>query len=318
MKRFIPFLVLQFVFLSLQAQQLPLFTQYRENTGVINPAAVPYSYMLYEHNISAGVSYRAQWTGLASAPRTQTLRGEYMSVDYEPVNILAGGALMNDQTGPTGFTGLYGRIAGIVSGDPYYGGISVGLSFGAVQYRVRVPDLILRDAGDIEATDNRQQIFPDVGAGVYAYQRILDGPFEDDIVYGGVSVPQALGLDLEFQDENGGFNTQRVQHFYGHIGFYKFLYDDSFLEPSVWVKYAPDAPVNVDVNLRYQMAFNVWVGAGYSTAGTVNLETGLAVGDGSGYGGNFRIGYGFGHSFTSFGPFVGTTHEINLAYSIGN
>lgn len=318
MKRFLLIICLNLFFVSLQyAQQLPLFTQYRENAGVINPAAVNYSYLLYEHNISAGISYRNQWSGLVAAPKTQTFRGEVMTTDYEPVNLIAGGYLINDQTGPTGFTGFYGRIGGIVSEDPYYGGLSAGITFGAVQYRVKTKDLILRDAGDITATEDHQKIFPDVGVGIFAYQRILGGALEDDIVYGGISVPQALGLDLEFPDENGSFNTKRVQHIYGQVGFYKFLYDDSFIEPSIWVKYAPEAPVHVDLNLRYQMAFNVWVGAGYSSAGSIHLETGLVMGDESSYS-NFRIGYGFDHSFTSFGPFVGTTHEINIAYSIGN
>lgn len=318
MKRFLLIIWLNLALYSIQyAQQLPLFTQYRENAGVINPAAVNYAYMLYEHNISAGISYRSQWTGLTAAPKTQTFRGEYMTVDYEPVNLLAGGYLINDQTGPTGFTGFYGKIGGVLSEDPYYGGISAALSFGAVQYRVNVTDLILRDAGDITATDDHHKIFPDVGVGIFAYQRILGGALEDDIVYGGVSVPQALGLDLEFADENGSFNTKRVQHMYGQLGFIKFLYDDSFIEPSIWVKYAPEAPVHVDINLRYQMAYNVWVGAGYSSAGGIHLETGLLIGDKSSYS-NFRVGYGFGHSFTSFGPFVGTTHEINIAYSLGN
>ena len=38
----------------------------------------------------------------------------------------------------------YGRIGGLLSDDPYYGGFSVGLSFGMVQYRVKpvVPCLL--------------------------------------------------------------------------------------------------------------------------------------------------------------------------------
>ena len=47
--------------------------------------------------------------------------------------MVVGGYLINDQTGPTGFTGAYGRFAGIISDDPYFGGLSFGISLGVVQ-----------------------------------------------------------------------------------------------------------------------------------------------------------------------------------------
>ena len=60
------------------AQQLPLFTQYREQIGIINPAAIQGDYFIYEHNVSMGGSYRRQWVGLDNAPTTQTIHGQYM------------------------------------------------------------------------------------------------------------------------------------------------------------------------------------------------------------------------------------------------
>ena len=85
------------------------------------------------------------------------------------VALQAGGFLVNDQTGPTGFTGAYGRIAGIVTDDPTYGGLSIGLSAGMVQYRVKSSDIILRDANDQLGTVDQNQLFPDVGLGVFFY-----------------------------------------------------------------------------------------------------------------------------------------------------
>lgn len=302
----------------LKAQQIPLFTQYREYGSLINPAMVPNAYIPYEHDFTAGVSYRSQWTELTSAPRTAVLRGEFMTTDYSPVNLVFGGHIVHDQTGPTGFTGVYGRIGGIVSDDPYYGGFGIGLSAGLVQYRVDVTELRFRDQEDAILNDDQSKLFPDVGLGVYAYKRLTSGFLEESVVYAGISVPQTLGLDLEFADEDGSFNTQRVQHFYGLLGMYKFFDDGSYLEPSAWVKYVPGAPVNVDFNLRYQMAFNLWIGAGYSTANSIHLETGLLLGDDVNFGSDhLRIGYGFDYHFTSFGPFVGPAHEINVAFSMG-
>ncbi len=296
---------------SLSAQQLSLFTQYREHNSVVNPAAVNSDYLIFEQNVSFGASYRAQWSGLEGAPRTQVLRGEFLADDMRGVSIMAGGHLINDQTGPTGFTGLYGRFGGIISDDPLYGGIAFGISGGIVQYRVDANDLRLREAGDIELMNDQTQLYPDVGLGVFAYTMVDN----QDYVYGGVSVPQVIGLDLTFQDETGEFLTQRVQHFYAQAGYIKFFDDYTFLEPSVWVKYVPNAPINVDVNLRYQFAGAFWVGAGGSSAQTAHLEAGVLIGDTVGYGQNLKVGYGYDYSFSSFGPTVGGAHEINLSYS---
>jgi type IX secretion system PorP/SprF family membrane protein len=299
------------------SQQLTLFSQYRENQTIINPAAIGSSYFAYEENLSFGASYRRQWQGFENAPTTATLRGEYLFADGNTINLLAGGYLINDQTGPTGFTGLYGRVGGLLSDDPYYSGISVGLSFGAVQYRIDASDIRLRQQNDVLATDNQTKIFPDVGVGVFAYTRLNGGSFFDgDYLYGGVSIPQVIGLDLTFQGNNGEFYTKRVQHFYGMLGFYKFFSDDSFIEPSVWVKYAPNTPVNADFNLRYQMAQNFWIGLGGATAKTMHIETGVLLGENIGLSNTLRIGYGYDYSFSAFGPSTGGSHEINITYSL--
>lgn len=310
MTRILPLLLLSLAPIAVFAQQLSLFTQYRENATLINPAAIEGDYFAYGQNMTFGVSYRAQWVGLANGPRTQTLRGSYLNTDYSGVTLLAGGHLINDQTGPTGFTGVYGRIGGVVSGDPEYSGLSIALSAGLVQYRVDASKIRLRDPDDVIGEQDQAQLFPDVGLGIYYYQMVGDG----DFFYTGVSVPQVIGLDLTFQDENGEFYTKRVQHFYGLLGFYKFFDNDSFLEPSIWVKYAPNAPINADINLRYQMPSSFWIGTGVSTGGNFHMDAGIILGQNT-FDNTIRIGYGFDYSFSSFGPTAGSTHEINLTLS---
>jgi type IX secretion system PorP/SprF family membrane protein len=317
MNRFTLLFYLLLAATGLTAQQLSLFTQYRENTTLINPAAVESDFLAYGQNISFGASYRAQWVGLDNAPTTQTVRGTYLATGMSGVALQAGGHIINDQTGPTGFTGFYGRIAGIVTDDPEYGGFSVGLSAGFVQYRVRASELDLRDEGDLIGSVDQSQMNPDVGVGVFFYKAI-GGRFVDNYIYGGISVPQVLGLDLTFKDDQNDFTTQRVRHYYGLLGFYKFFDNGSFLEPSVWVKYVENAPTNVDVNLRYQLPVALWIGAGGSTAGTVHLETGFVLGENVGFDNFVRLGYGYDYSFSSFGPSAGSTHELNVAFSFFN
>ena len=296
------------------AQQLSLFTQYRENATLLNPAAVSGDYLSQEQNLTIGATHRVQWTGFENAPRTQTLRANFLYTGGDGVHPSMGGYLVNDQTGPTGFTGLYGQFGAVVSRDPRFGGIAAGLSGGLVQYRVDATQLRTREAGDVLGSTSQSQLFPDVGLGVFAYKLIEGNFLRDDYVYGGVSVPQLIGLNLTFQNEAGEFSTQRIQHAYLTAGLYHFLRDDNFIEPSVWVKYAPNAPVQVDINVRYQLANAFWVGTGGNTAGAAHLEGGVLLGNR--YGNQLKIGYGFDYSFAAFGPFLGPTHEINLTYAM--
>lgn len=297
------------------SQQLPIYTQYRENASIINPAAVPVDYLAFEQNVSFGISYRNQWVGLDNAPTTATLRGDYLYAEDGVFNFTAGGHVIHDQTGPTGFTGLYGRFGGMITDDPYYGGIGIGIAGGMVQYRVNVTELRLRDREEVLTADNQTQWNPDVGVGLFAYKRLEGAKSNGDILYGGLSAPQLLGLDLEFRDETGDFFQQRIYHAYANVGFIKFFRNEGFIEPSAWVKYAPNSPVNVDFNLRYQMKNNFWIGVGAATAGTSHLEIGVLIGENLGFDNNLKIGYGFDYHFTKFGPETGTTHEVHLSYA---
>ncbi|MFM8450155.1 MAG: PorP/SprF family type IX secretion system membrane protein [Haliscomenobacter sp.] len=303
---------------SLIGQQLSLFTQYRENFSVINPAAVETDFLAFGNNISLGTSYRTQWVGLPGNPTTQTLRGSFLADGMRGVAMQAGGYLINDQTGPTGFTGVYGRVAGIVTDDPAYGGLSIGLSAGMVQYRIKSSQIILRDENDVLGTFDQSQLFPDVGLGLFFYKAVGNGYGAGNYFYSGISVPQVFGLDFSFQNPDGSFYAKRVQHIYGQLGFYKFFGNDSFLEPSLWVKYAANAPANVDLNLRYQMPGAMWIGAGGASSGSVHLETGFTLGNNLGLDQTLKLGYGFDYSFSSFGPTAGSTHEVNISFSFHN
>lgn len=221
---------------------------------------------------------------------------------------------MNDQTGPTGFTGVYARIGAVISGDPEYSGLAIALSGGMVQYRVNADEFNLRDPNDVVGMTSQTELFPDVGAGIYFYQ-MLSGAMDGDMFYAGLSVPQVAGIDLTFKNDDGEFAVQRLQHFYGMVGLYHFFRNDGFLEPSLWVKYVDGAPVNADLNLRYQTPNSIWIGTGVSTAGNFHFEAGFNLGDNVGLYNNVKIGYGYDYSFSSFGPTVGDTHELQISYS---
>ncbi len=290
-------------FSNLSAQQLPIFTQYRANRGFINPAAFDIENFESRTNLSFGTSIRNQWTGLQSGPKTQTIFGTYIR-DMGGVGLVTGFNLVNDQADRVGYTGLYGRVGGILSSNLEDYGISFGLSLGAVQYRVDLTGLE-NNNDPLLASGNNKQINPDAGVGVFAYTAV-----GDDYLYGGLSVPQVLGLDLTFKTPDSEFNTQRIRHYYGLIGYYLDLNDDySYIEGSAWVKYVANVPLNVDFNLRYQMGKYLWIGGGYNTGKVMHGEFGIIFGEDS----IIKLGYGFDTPLSGISNFFGNTHEINIA-----
>ncbi len=302
------------------AQQLPLFTQYRDNLGIINPAAPHIDFFTQKTPISVGLSYRKQWTGLENAPTTQVLRYEHiMAYTGNSFSPIFGTYILRDVTGPLGMTGLYGKFGAAMTDDAEEGGFSAALSAGVVGYHLDTDKVRTRDAGDLVASGRSTRLFPDVGLGIFYWKR-LDGNgfFEDDMLSGGISVPQVLGLNLQFKNDAQTYATKRIQHFYGQFSWLHSIDEnEKYIQPSIWVKYAPNAPLNVDMNVRYQLVPALWIGTGASTGGNFHAETGFNIGENAGLDGLLKIGYGFDYSFSRFGPFAGSTHEFNLTYSFG-
>lgn len=305
------------------AQQLPLFTQYRDQWSFINPATINADYFFYDTRKKGtiGLSYRRQWLHLNDGPHTQHFRGEYI-LSNQRTSLVTGGYVLNDQTGPTGFTGLYGRVAGIIKvrPDPYYGFFSIGFNIGAVQYRNNTIGAITTDGigQDLAINEcNCKQIFPDVGIGLF-YQTLIN---RKDNVYIGLSVPQIFSLDVKFNTDTGQpIQQRRIQHFYLVAGVYKSVSDLIAVEPSIWLRYVENAPLSIDTNVRVKLAVdeegthNLVLGGGYSLNKTMHLEfSWLIWGDSV-----LKFGFAYDHSWNvRYNKDFGSSFEFNLAYSFG-
>lgn len=305
-----------FIFLSknLFSQQLPIFTQYREYHSYINPANLSPDYIMQEYNLSLGASYRIQWVGIEDAPRSLFFKADYIHRTKAAFDLSFGGYLLGMNTDPIRWNGAYGKVAALFTKDPYYGAFSVGFTFGALQYQVGIDNLNPFHVNDvIIQNNNQQQMIPDLGVGLFYYKQFADGMWEGDMIYGGLSMPQLLGLNLKFQDETGNFSIQQLRHIYGVAGFYKYFNEQSFIEPSVWFKYAPNAPMQFDMNIRYQHQQLFWVGTGMSSSKILHFEGGVYFNSGKDKN-RIKLGYGFDYSLAKYGNVFGTAHEINLAF----
>lgn len=298
------------------AQQLPLYGLYRENWGVINPAAVSGDFFRYDYELSVGLTYRRQWVNIEGAPQTQQAYAEFVPNSRQIHGLLGGLYVQNDQIGPLGQTGAYIRLAGItLTDDPTFGALNIGATAGLVQYRLRTEDLRPRDPGDIKTLEPQREVKTDVSAGLFFYRDMGLGGYQGSFFFAGLSASQILEQATIFENVTDEYRITREAHFHGMAGIYIAPTDQSYIEASAWAKYAENTPLQIDFNIRYQMDNVLWIGGGYSTAHMMLLEGGLLLRDiGSSSGAGLRIGYGYSTSFSEFGPAFGSTHEINLTY----
>jgi len=316
MKTLYAFLLLLFFSKALVAQQLPLFTQYREYAGLINPGSVPNDYLWYDHTMSFGASYRKQWVTDADGPATQVLRGDYVwERGRKGAYPIFGGYLMNDKAGRMGMTGAYARAAVLFTdGEVKERGFSVGLNFGAVRYGLDLSNARVRDLDDIAIYESLNKIFPDAGIGAYAYTT-FDNSHQ---LFGGVSIPQVMGLDVNFRNEDNSLSVRRERHYFANIG-YRIPVgeaDLTFIEFSSWARMIAPLGPQFDFNFRAQLEESFFFGTGFSTNGNAHLDLGLNLGEYR----LFRLGVGADFPFTgkkSIVTYYGNSFEVNLAYAMG-
>ena len=292
------------------AQQLPLLSNLQESAGALNPAAIATAYHVFEHDLSVVGVHHSQWQGLEGAPRTSQLSADVLFDDYGPFSPNIGVYVVNDQTGPTGFTAAYAKLGGVVSDDLYYRGVSFALQLGVSQYRLRFDELELRDEETVLAAGDDGRVSPDAGLGVYAYQRM-----GNTVAFAGLSVPQVFGLDLSFRGTDGDVVTQRYRHYYAQVGAIVDLAEESYFEAFAWGKYVPGLTPNVSVTTRYQTPSPFYVGVGGTSALSLHAETGVLLGDRGGSAALFRIGYAIDYAFADYGSYAGATHEVALHYT---
>ncbi len=298
------------------AQQAPLVTVYRDAWSLLNPAAMSNNYLLNNRSMSLSGNWRTQWWGLAESPRTQVLNWEWVDDDR---NSVWGAHALNDQTGKIGQSGVYGRYAyRLRMGKRTEHSLTIGIHGGMVQYRARLSDIEFPDPSTAPQTDVRV-LRPDVGVGVF-YHRA-------DRWYAGLSVPQTFGMQTVLPTDRGDFAIRRVPHIYAVAGGYwsaTWLGNEtSFIEPSMWLKYVPNAPLNLDLNARAQISELVWagtgvnVGLGEQVAAALHFEAGLFFGEQSQLlNSQLKVGFGFDVPVTQgvVGNFGGSG-EVNVVYS---
>lgn len=292
MKRNIVILLLVAVTIaSLNAQQLPQYSNYMINDYVMNPAIGgknPY--------FEAKSNNRYQWVGITDAPRTYIL-----SVDgpTKSGKVGLGGLLFTDIVGPTRRTGFYLSYAYHLKITEKIK-VSMGLSGGLLQFSVDGSKITLRDPGDDAISNGLQSVLlPDFGAGIYAYST-------DHRWYAGISVPQVMQNKIKFFDYSSSTLSKLATHFYATAG-YKFSLNDDFkIEPSTCIKYVTPAPLQFDLGLRAIYKEKIWIGGAFRYLDAISAMIGYVMQE------NITFAYSYDFSTSNIRKYSTGTHELMI------
>ena len=180
-------------FYNAKAQQFPLYTQYKNNGFLLNPAMAG-----YDGYTSFNLTSRKQWIGFENAPLTYSLSGQTRllrksyQIKNRPVRnntlrpgtkgrVGLGGYLLNDVNGHLSRTGAQFTYAYHII--MHRNQLSFGLGGQMFQYKIDESKLTYRDITDPIAQTmlNTVALIPDANFGVY---------FFNDIYYLGFSANQ--------------------------------------------------------------------------------------------------------------------------------
>lgn len=287
MKKLIIILIV-LIAIKTQGQQDPQYTQYMYNMNVMNPA-----YAGSKENLSFGLLYRTQWTGLDGAPKTGTFFGHMPVSDKMGVGL----SVISDQIGPVKETNTYADVSYTLklAGEHR---LAFGIKAGATFHDLGLGSVALIDQNDPYFTDV-SGVTPNVGAGVFYYTNNY---------YLAFSVPNILSsVKL---DANGTKYGTETSHYFLTGGYVFQVSENTKLKPSFLVKSAFTAPTSFDVNLNALFFEKFEIGASYrlddSFSGLINFAITPSI----------RVGYAYDNVTSDIKKYAPASHEFILLFDL--
>jgi type IX secretion system PorP/SprF family membrane protein len=231
---------------TLFAQQESLFTMYRYNMNLVNPA-----YAGVDRETVVSSTFRNQWTGIKEAPQTQ-------AVSFgTPIgkNLGIGVSMVYDKTFIEKQT-LVGLDVSYKIQVSAFTDLYLGVKAGGNSYNVNTSGLETYIPQSDPALNSISRFNPNIGAGAL---------LKNEKYYVSLSVPRLLNTERA-ATENGytALATDRP-HVYLSAGYNYDLHTPAklVLKPSFMLRYVNGAPISADVNVMLEIAEIFEIGATY-------------------------------------------------------
>ncbi len=277
--------VLLLIGMSVQAQQLPQFTQYMFNTTSINPA---YAGSREAMNLTA--LHRNQWSGIDGNPVTSTF-SFHSPLKNERVGL--GLSYISDQLGFEDTNYIYGDFSYTIP-ISWEAKLSFGLKAGFTNYKRSTIDLNDPNALGVNNWN------PNFGAGLYV---------TTDRWYAGFSSPRILNNSLNLKSTDV-IKTVERNSYYAIAGLVLDLSLDIKFRPTVISKFTNGAPMSYDATASFLFYEKIWFGTSYRFNDAANFGAFLDYQVTK----NFRIGYAYDLPTSTIRPYSGGTHEVILIF----
>lgn len=249
------------------AQQESLFTTYRYNMNLVNPA-----YVGVDRETAISSTFRNQWTGIQDAPQTQAVSfgtpigknlGIGLSMVYDKTFVekqTQVGLDISYKIQVSAFTDLY-----------------LGIKAGGNSYSVNTSGLETYTNQSDPALNSISQFNPNIGVGAL---------LKNEKFYVSLSAPRLLNTERAKNDNGYATVATDRPHMYLSGG-YNFDFETLtplVLKPSFMLRYVNGAPISLDVNAMLQIDEFLEIGGmyridkAYGAIGGVTISKLLTVG----------------------------------------
>lgn len=278
---------------TLSAQQESLFTTYRYNMNLVNPA-----YAGANHETVFSSTFRNQWTGIKDSPQTQSLSFG------TPINknIGIGVSMIYDKTFIEKQTrigiDLSYKIQVSAFTDLYF-----GIKAGGNSYNVNTSGLETYNTQSDPALSSISHFNPNIGIGVL---------LNNEKFYASLSVPGLLNTErAKLKDGYAAKSTDRP-HLYlsGGYNFDLGTLTPLVLKPSFILRYVNGAPVSADFNTMLDIDNILEIGGSYRTNNSFAGIAGIKISK------LLKVGYAYEINSKKELAKAGNTNEFFLQFKI--
>lgn len=272
------------------SQQDAQYSQYMFSRLAINPA-----YAGNRDVISSALVYRDQWTGMAGGPTTALFS---LQAPLKKKNAGLGFEFLSDKIGlqkTSAFLISYAYRIQFLKGK-----LAFGLRSGMYNYVFEWNKIKIKDQADVYNTGApSSKITGTADFGLYYYTRTF---------YWGLGLTHLNKGKITDIAVSGISATQSI-HYFMSVG-KSFEVGSTLFSPSLLVKGAGHAPLELDINLNVLLKERFWIGLSLRPQYGIVFMTQYLIND------KMRVGYSYDYGMNSIGTIGKGTHEIMLGYDL--
>lgn len=289
---------LQILFLfsssSLIAQQLPYYTQFKNNAYMLNPAVTG-----TKREMDARINYRMQWVGYYDAPRTSAVS---IHSRFFKGTMGAGVYMMQDEVGPARQTNMGLSYAYHLKFPDCE--LSAGAAGNFTKYALFGDKITLHNTQDpsIDQTISNSTWTGDASAGIYLY---------NDRFHIGLSALHLMQTRAEFYKADT--TKKGIVPYASHINFtlgYNYSQNPDYIwESTIYANYVTGVPFMLDYTLRMHYREKFFTGISVRLHDAVAIHLGVTIME------FLQLSYSYDLLIGGLRNYSSGSHEIMLSYS---